>query len=162
MGSLNRDTIIATFMLIFWSIFLWASFDIRIVEYGTMEADVWPRGVLILLYILTAIYLVQSLRAGPDPTPEVPFTVAGWFRKYRNPLWCFVLYLAFLLTLDFFGMLFGGMLLVFMLLTVLGNNTPKDIAIHAATAVLSIGGMWSIFTFGLNVILPPSSFFEYF
>ena len=109
MGSLNRDTIIATFMMIFLSIFLWASFDIRIVEYGTMEADVWPRGILILLYILTAIYLVQSIRAGPDEAPEEPFTVKGWLRKYRNPLWCFALYLGFLLTLDFLGMLFGGM-----------------------------------------------------
>ena len=85
MGSLNRDTIIAIFMMIFWSIFLWASFDIRIVEYGTMEADVWPRGVLIILYILTAIYLVQSLRAGPDAEPEEPFTVAGWLRKISQP-----------------------------------------------------------------------------
>ncbi len=95
MGSLNRDTIIASFMLIFWSIFLWASFDIRIVEYGTMEADVWPRGILVVLYVLTAIYLVQSLRAGPDAAPDEPFTVGGWLRKYRNPIWCFALYLLF-------------------------------------------------------------------
>jgi putative tricarboxylic transport membrane protein len=162
MGSLNRDTIIASFMLIFWSIFLWASFDIRIVEYGTMEADVWPRGILVVLYVLTAIYLVQSLRAGPDAAPDEPFTVGGWLRKYRNPIWCFALYLLFLLTLDFFGMLFGGILLVFMLLNILGNHSPKDIAIHAAVAIISIGGMWSVFTFGLNVILPPSAFFEYF
>lgn len=161
-SALSRDTIIAMFLMILWSVFLWATFDIRIVEYGTMEADVWPRGVLVVLYILTAIYLFQSIKAGPDEKPDQPFTIGGWLQKYRNPIWCFSLYFVFLLTLPFFGMLIGGMLLVFMLLNILGDHTPRDVALHAAIAVISIGGMWSIFTYGLNVILPPGDIFDLF
>ncbi len=162
MGRLNRDTIIAMFLLIVWSVFLWASFDIRIVEYGTMEANVWPKGVLAILYVLTAIYLFQSIREGAGPPPDEPFSIGRWLRTYRNPIWCFALYLVFLLTLPIFGMLIGGILLVFMLLNILGDRTPRDIAIHAVIAIVSIGGMWSIFTFALRVIMPPSMFFSGF
>ena len=162
MGRLNRDTIIAMFLLIVWSVFLWASFDIRVVDYGTMEANVWPRGILAVLYVLTALYLLQSIRAGSDPEPSEPFTVVGWLKKYRNPIWCFALYLTFLLTLPIFGMLIGGILLVFMLLNILGDRTPRAIAIHAMIAVISIGGMWSVFTFGLRVLMPSSMFFSGF
>jgi putative tricarboxylic transport membrane protein len=158
MSGLNRDAIIAMILLIVWTVFFWASFDIRIVEYGTMEADVWPRGIIVVLYVLTAIYLFQSLKEGRPEGPREPFSVAGWFKTYRNPLWCFGLYFVFLITLPYFGILIGGSLLVFMLLNVLGDRTPRNIAIHAAIAVLSIGGMWSVFTFALNVILPQSSF----
>jgi len=43
---------------------------------------------------------------------------------------------------------------VFVLLCALGGWSPRDMAIHAAVAVISVGGMWSLFTFGLNVLLP--------
>ncbi len=159
MSRLNRDTVIALFLMIMWSVFLWASFDIRQIDYGTMGADVWPRGIVLLLFILTAIYLFQSLRAGADETPDEPFTIKGWFVKYRNPLWCYALYFVFLLTLPYLGMLIGGVLLVFCLLTVLGGHTPRDIAIHAAIALISITGMWAIFTYALGVILPQGMIF---
>jgi len=48
----------------------------------------------------------------------------------------------------------AGALFVFLALTALGRPSPKLIAIHAAVAVASIGIMWSVFTFGLRVILP--------
>ena len=82
--------------MVTWIVFLWASFDIRQIDYGTMGAEVWPRGIVILLIVLTAIYLFQSLRAGADAkrlTSRSP--IKGWFTKYRNPLWCYALYFLF-------------------------------------------------------------------
>ncbi len=159
MSRLNRDTYIAIFLLVAWCVFFWASFDIRQIDYGTMGAEVWPRGVLAILFCLTAIYLFQSIKAGPDETADEPFTVGAWLRKYQNPLWCYGLYFIFLLTLPVFGMLIGGIALVFCLLTVLGERTPRFLLIHAAVAVLSITGMWALFTFALGVILPQGMIF---
>ena len=52
------------------------------------------------------------------------------------------------------GMLIGGIGFVFLILTVLGERNLKHHARHAAIAVVTIGVMWALFTFGLNVILP--------
>ena len=48
----------------------------------------------------------------------------------------------------------GGVLFVFLALTVMGERTPRAIAIHLVVALATIGVMWAIFTFGLRVILP--------
>ena len=64
-----------------------------------------------------------------------------------------ILMLDFLL-LPVLGMLLDGMLFVFLLQSALGGWSPRKLALHAAIAVLTVGGMWSLFTFGLNVLLP--------
>ena len=51
-------------------------------------------------------------------------------------------------------MLIGGVLFVFLALSVLGEWSRRAVAIHAAIALISITGMWAIFTFGLRVMLP--------
>ena len=63
----------------------------------------------------------------------------------------FVLFLTFL---DYLGMLIGGILFVFGLLTLLGGISPKKLFNHFIISIITIGIMWSIFTFGLKVILP--------
>jgi hypothetical protein len=159
MSRINRDTIIAILLLITWSVFMWASFDIRQIDYGTMGAEIWPRGILVMLYVLTTVYFIQSIKAGPDLAPDEPWTFRGWLRKYYNPLWCYALYLIFLLTLPVLGMLIGGIALVFCLLTVLGERTPRALVLHAVIAVVSITGMWALFTYALGVILPQGEIF---
>jgi hypothetical protein len=51
-------------------------------------------------------------------------------------------------------MLLDGIVFVFALLCALGGWSPRQMALHAAVAVFSVGGMWSVFTFGLHVFLP--------
>ena len=84
----------------------------------------------------------------------------GWFRRYQNALWCYVLFAGFLLSLKYLGMLIGGSLFVFLTLTVLGERSLRAHLRHAAIAVASIAFMWSVFTFGLNVILPQGELFS--
>ncbi len=60
------------------------------------------------------------------------------------------------------GMLIGGVMFVFLLLNALGGWAPKKLGLHAIIAVLGVGGMWSIFTYGLGVILPPGAIFSAF
>lgn len=159
----NRDTIIAIVLLFFTGVLIWASFDIRSPDYGTLAPSAWPRSVLAILLVFGLIYLFQSLRAprsegGGDR--EGPGGLAGWFVKYRNPLWCYLIYFLFLATLPFFGTLIGGILLVFLLLSVLGGFAPRKLLLHGVIASVSMGAMWAIFTFGLRVILPQGSLFE--
>ena len=149
MAGLNRDALTAIVLLIVEAVFLQQTFQIREMSFATMGADVWPRAILIPLILCTLGYLAQSLRRGPDAA------VSGhWLYRYRNVFFCYGLFLAFLLTLDFFGMLIGGVLFVFLALTVMGGASPRALALHALIALLSVGTMWSIFTFALRVILP--------
>ena len=67
-------------------------------------------------------------------------------------IWCFVLFGGYLLAIPYVGMLIGGVIFVFALLTALGGVRAS--LLHAAIAVISVGGMWAVFTFALEVILP--------
>lgn len=165
MGRINRDAIVAIVLLLFSGVFFWASFDIRQPDYGTMSPAAWPRVIIAVLALLSLVYLAQSIRRGPDKAPaeEPPVRGVGdWFRKWRNVLWCFVLFFFYLASLPVLGMLLGGIAFVFLLLNVLGGWSARNLALHAAVAIVSIGSMWSLFTFGLGVILPTGILFNPF
>ena len=151
----TRDTYIAILLLAFSGGAFRATFDINTRDDGIMQATAWPRMILIFMIAFCLIFLVRSLR---DTSKDNEFAgergVVGVLKYYRNPLGCFVLYFVFLATLPYLGMLIGGVLLVFLLLSLLGGFERKKLLLHAAIAVFSIGGMWAIFTFALRVILP--------
>jgi putative tricarboxylic transport membrane protein len=169
---ISRDTIVALVLLVLTGTFFWASFDIREPNYGVLSPAAWPRAILVVLGLLSFILLIQSLRGGDAPsggddgfergvdTAEMPTSLGGMIAYWRNPLLCFVSFLSFLLVLPYLGMLVGGISFVFVLLTLLGGATPRKLMMHAAIAVLSIGAMWALFTFGLKVILPAGSLFD--
>jgi putative tricarboxylic transport membrane protein len=159
MAGLNRNSVCAIVILLAGGVFFWATFHIPDMNYESLGSEVWPRVILVLLFLLTSGYLFQSLKQGPDEAGEGG-GLLGWIGRYRNALWCYGLFFAFLLTLDYFGMLIGGVLFVFLTLTALGNHTPRAYAIHAVVAIVSIAFMWSIFTFGLKVILPQGEIFS--
>ncbi len=158
MNRLNRDAWVALALLLFTGFMFWASFDIREPDYGVLAPSVWPRVILAALGILSLIYLAQSLRAGPASTDEKDEDLLkglrGYLAYWRNPIICFVLFAAYLALLPVLGMLIDGILFVFVLLCALGGWSPRQLALHAAVAVIAVGGMWSLFTFGLNVLLP--------
>ena len=154
MNTINRDTVIAIFLLLFCGVFFAASFQIEKTTYATIGAEVWPLLILALMFVLSAIYFFQSVRkgAGEEAKPE-----AGFIERYRNAILCYLLFLVFLLTLDVLGMLLGGIAFVFLALSALGERTPRQLGIHAIVAVVSVGAMWAIFTFALRVILPEGT-----
>lgn len=159
MARLNRDTVCALVILLAGGVFFWATFHIPDMQYESLGSDVWPRFILVLLFLLAFGYLFQSLKQGADEVGEGG-GLLGWVRRYRNALWCYGLFFLFLLTLDYLGMLIGGVLFVFLTLTALGDRTLRAHAIHAAVAIISVVLMWSIFTFGLKVILPQGEIFS--
>ena len=59
-------------------------------------------------------------------------------------------------------MLIGGIAFVFLLLCMLGGWSIRNLLVHALIASISVGGMWSIFTFGLGVLLPAGEIFNPF
>ena len=155
MGRINRDVVIAVVLVAFTAVFYGASYSIRKTTYGTVGSEVWPRAILIGLGVLCIIYLVNAWRDRHE-TRGAPGGggLTGWFSTYRNALLCFVTYALFLATVDYLGMLIGGILFVFVLLNLLGGWSPRRLAIHGAIAVSTMGAMWAVFTFGLRVILP--------
>ena len=158
MARLNRDTVCAIVILMAGGVFFWATFHIPDMQYESLGSEVWPRVILVLLFLLTFGYLFQSLKQGPDEASEGG-GLLGWISRYQNALWCYALFAGFLFTLNYLGMMIGGTLFVFLTLTALGERSLRAHAVHAAIAIISISLMWSIFTFGLKVILPQGEIF---
>jgi hypothetical protein len=157
--SINRDTLVAVLLLLICGVLIVASFDIRKTSFGQMESTVWPRIILATLTGLALVYLGQSLRAAPEEG-AARLSLRTWITRYKNAFWCYGLFLAFLLLLPVLGMLLGGVLFVFCMLSVLGGHQPRQLLSHAIIAIVSFGAMWSIFTFGLRVILPQGVIFS--
>ncbi len=162
MTRVNRDTVVAILLLVGCGVLLNASFDIREPDYGQLSPAAWPRTIVGILAFLSLIYLVQSIRQGvpEDSVEKVKLGFVEWALQWRNVFFVFVLFFAYLIALPWLGMLVGGISFVFLLLNALGGWSPRQLALHAAIAVVSVGGMWSVFTFGLGVILPPSELFS--
>lgn len=164
MERINRDAAVAIFLLVVCGIFFWASFDIRQPNYGVLMPSAWPRVIIAALTVLSLIYLVQSLKQAEKDTltdedaPDRDPGFMGWLMYWRNPIWCFVLFFGYLMTLPILGSLLGGIAFVFSLLTALGGWEGKKLLVHAGVAVLTIGSMWALFTFGLGVLLPTGIF----
>lgn len=169
MGRLNQDTIIAIVLLLISGGLMVASFDIREPDYGQLSPAAWPRAVVAALGVLSLIYLLQSLAGTPaggdvpetggtSGSPEAkagaPRVGAGFFGYWRNVIWCFVLFLGYLLALPYLGMLIGAVTFAFLLMSALGGWQPRQLALHAVIAIIAVGGMWALFTFGLKVPLP--------
>ncbi|MEM9100029.1 MAG: tripartite tricarboxylate transporter TctB family protein, partial [Pseudomonadota bacterium] len=130
-----------------------ASFDIREPDYGQLSPAAWPRAILAVIGLLSAIYLIQSLRQGPDEAdPEIPKGLVAIISYWRNVFWVFALFLAYLVAIPYLGMLIGGLLFVFLLLTALGG--VKNTLLHIAVSLITMGGVWAIFTYALDVLLP--------
>ncbi|MEH6475215.1 MAG: tripartite tricarboxylate transporter TctB family protein [Sneathiella sp.] len=162
MQEARTSTIVASVLLIFCAVMIGASYDIRDLGFDGLPATSWPRFILILLALVSTVHFIQSVirwrKTAISPVKnkqELPTpSFQSRMSKYQNPLWCFGLFGLFLGTLDYFGMLIGGILFTFLLLSVLGGWSRKNLLMHTVLSVTSIGIMWSIFTFGLRVFLP--------
>ncbi len=155
MGRINRDVVIAVVLVAFTAVFYGATFFIRSTAYGTVGSEIWPRAILIGLGVLCVLYLINAWRDRHESRGAPGGGgLIGWFSTYRNALLCFVTYALFLATVDYLGMLIGGILFVFVLLNLLGGWRPRRLAIHGAIVICTMGAMWAVFTFGLRVILP--------
>ena len=59
--SINKDTIIAIFLLLFCGIMINSSFDIEDPGYQGMKASFWPTIVLCLLSVMSLVMLIKSM-----------------------------------------------------------------------------------------------------
>jgi hypothetical protein len=158
MKRINRDTVIAVVLLCLAGFLYYASYSIRTPEFGRlapgqMGPGLWPRIILIGLLIMGTIYLLQSIVKPPPPAEKLGGMV-GWYRHYRNPIWCFAAFAAFLSIIPFLGMLIAGALFVFGLMTLLGPKNSVAIKLHVLTTLGTVGGMWFVFACLLEVQLP--------
>ena len=156
MMNINKDTFVAIFLLLFCGIMINSSFDIEDPGYQGMKASFWPTIVLILLSIMSLVMLIKSIifQRENNYLKSNNTYKPNFFFKFKNALIFFFMFVLFLAFLDYLGMLIGGVLFVFGLLTLLGGFQLEKIINHLIISIITIGIMWSIFTFGLKVILP--------
>ncbi len=152
MKRLNADVVIALLLLTISAVFFLDTLTYGRAGLAIVGAKLWPRAIMIALGVLSALYLIQSIRK--DTVPSASRGTKAWVAENRNVVACFALYALFLAVLPWLGMLLGGIAFVFATLTVLGHRDVKSHLVHLAVAVVSVGLMWSIFTFALGVVLP--------
>ena len=153
--NINKDTIVAIFLLLFCGIMINNSFEIEDPGYQGMKASFWPTVILCLLSVMCLVMLIKSVVYKTDNNLDaIDENTSNIFFKFKNALICFFMFVLFLTFLDYLGMLIGGILFVFGLLPLLGGTSPKKLFNHFIISIITIGIMWSIFTFGLKVILP--------
>jgi len=153
--NINKDTIVAIFLLLFCGIMINNSFEIEDPGYQGMKASFWPTVILCLLSVMCLVMLIKSVVYNTDNNLHaIDENTTNIFFKFKNALICFFMFVLFLTFLDYLGMLIGGILFFFGLLTLLGGSSPKKLFNHFIISIITIGIMWSIFTFGLKVILP--------
>ena len=158
---LNRDVIVATVLLLVCGGFLYATGDIQKAIFNQMSSALWPRVILVPLILLLLIYLGRSLLQEKTQTTDRS-GFKSWFLHYRNPIYCYLMFFVFLITLPYFGMLIGGVLFVFFMLSILGGFSPRFLMLHGVIALVSVGAMWSLFVYALGVILPRGEIFTYY
>ena len=154
MTNNKSDIIIAIFLLCFSGVMINDASNIRDLGFEGMKADAWPRVVLWLLVVMSSVMLGKSYLKFKTVSDKYNENFSINLAKFKNALICFGMFMLFLSTLDYLGMLIGGILFVFGLLTLLGGFSHKLIVKHLLVSILSIGFMWMVFTFGLRVILP--------
>ena len=180
--TLSRDVVVAIFLLAVCGVLWYASFDIRVPDYGQLSPATWPRIILGVLTGLSLVYLLQSVRAAGSSAVSTDgiqgdslensaldssgsdssaarlssgrFNIVEFYAYWKNVIWCFVLFGLYLYSLPWLGMLLGALAFVFLLLCALGGWQPRKLIFHAVIAVLTVGGMWTLFTYGLGVLLP--------
>lgn len=168
--TISRDVTVAIFLLTVCGVLWFASFQIRVPDYGQLSPATWPRIIIGALTLLSFLYLVQAVRTA-RVTPAVATTTeapapnttsgskTGFYAYWKNVIWCFVLFGLYLYSLEWLGMLVGALAFVFLLLCALGGWQPRKLLLHAVIAVVTVGGMWSLFTYGLDVLLPSGRLF---
>ena len=161
MARINRDVVVAIVLLLGCAAFIAASFDFDPALFGLMSSSLWPRAILAPLTLLSLVYLVKSIVEAADVEYPSRGGLKGWFQYYRSPIICFGLFFVFLAAMPLLGMLLGGLLFVFAMLSVLGGIAPRKMVVHALIALVAVGVMWSIFTFGLGVFLPAGELFSF-
>lgn len=176
MVRFNRDGVVAIILLLVCGVLFYSSFDIRQPDYGVLMPSTWPRIIIAIIALLSLIYLIQSLRDNPKEKTsnnlsrhddgfyitEKKVGFKEFFEYWRNPIICFVMFFLYLITLPVFGMLIGGLIFVFTLMSLLGGWKPRKLITHATISIITVGAMWSLFTFGLGVMLPEGIIFNPF
>lgn len=151
MTRVNADVVIALLLLVLSSVLFVETFTYERVYLAIIGAKLWPRIVVVLIFILAAIYLVQSLRAPVERSPVRP---GSWLKANRNIIAVFALYGLLVIALPYLGLLLAGTAFVFATLRAIGQPGSRAILVDAAVAVISVGAMWAVFTFALGVVLP--------
>lgn len=160
---IRQDTIVAILLMVFTGVMWNATYDIQVMPFSSLPSNVWPRVILIVLGGFSALLLLQSLvGTGGRRTEPTSGDGRSLLSRYRNALIVYGLFLGFLLTLPYLGMLIGSIAFVFLALTLLGRPDRRMVPIHLAISVGSVGVMWAIFTFALRVILPQGELLSMF
>ena len=98
--SINRDSLVALFLILVSGSLMLASLDIREPDYGVLSPAAWPRLIIIILGGLSVVYLLQSIRMPNKAEDAAPRKSIGEFFLYwRNVIAVFSIFALYLIVL---------------------------------------------------------------
>lgn len=150
---INSDTSVAIVLLLICGGIFINTFQMPPAMFNQMPATLWPRLIIVPLALLSFLLLIKAQRTDEKGSAKFQ-SLSEWFQFYKNPIVCFALFFAFLVTMPILGMLIGGLLYVFFTLNFLGGWSPKLMLKHGLLSIFFVVGMWAIFTQLLGVFLP--------
>ena len=87
--SINKDTIVAIFLLLFCGIMINSSFDIEDPGYQGMKASFWPTIVLCLLSVMSLVMLIKSMVSSTNNNLNYENVNSGKFYSYFLSILCY-------------------------------------------------------------------------
>ena len=162
MSRMNRDTLVAIVILLMMAFVFAATFTIPDPNYDSMKPGVWPRVVIGFTGFWAVVYLVQALADTGAPRVGTRGGLRTFFSKYRNPLVSFLLFGVFVAVLPYLGILIAGSLFVFSVLSFIGSRRVPMLVLHGVISIVTVVGLWAIFTFLLGVMLPEGNILRLF
>lgn len=128
-------------------------------DYGFAQvgADVWPKIILGTIAALAVLQMAQGLKRPRSRGESQSTPVAArsnWRDRALVPLTVFGAITGFALLVPYAGFTVSGLLMVFVLLSVIGPKSPRAIATHAAIAAVSVLSVAFFFSYVMGVLLP--------
>jgi hypothetical protein len=154
-ATLKREALLGTATVLLCAVLYYETTLIADYGFAQVGADVWPK---IILGVISALALLQIatglIRPAPTSKADEGIAVEGWLFRAFVPITVFVGVVLFSLLVPYIGFTFSGLIMVFMLLSVIGPKSPRAIALHAAIAIVSVLSVTAFFTQVMGVLLP--------
>lgn len=168
MRRINIDIVTGGATLVGALILFQQTFLVRNFPGVRFGAEIWPRFVIAIVAVLAVIQLLQGIRGGnlprrqPTEEGEVDRTERGFTSGDAIAIAIFVSFAIFVYLLPILGTPLAGFLLVFGILSLIGEIKPRAILRHVVIAGGAVALMWVIFTYVLRVILPAGLWASWF
>lgn len=154
---MKREVLLGAATILFCAALFYEAALIPDYGFAQVGADVWPKIILGVVSVLALLQMVQGFYR-PQATPA---SQAGqrnpresWLFRAFVPFTVFAAVVLFAVFVPYIGFMLSGLIMVFMLLSIIGQKSPRTLLIHAVISVVSVLCVTVFFSEVMGVLLP--------